>query len=119
MQTSASWLYLLLEWLSWVLFFFAWAILSRVAFRRLRRIYPGQLVKERRAYYLSMALGFLVYLKILLFLVDPFISALVAAAILSPDHGPSLFWIMAILFYFLIPFVSASVFFRIYREKQV
>lgn len=118
MQTSSSWLYLLLEWLSWVLFFFAWAILSKVAFRRLRRLYPGQLVKERRAYYLSMALGFLVYLMILLFLVDPLINALVAAACIAPDQGPAFFWIMALLFYFLIPFVSASVFFRIFRKKQ-
>lgn len=107
MEGSSATISLVIEWLTWVLFFFAWAILVKTALRRLKKKNPNQEINDRKAYYFAMIFGILLLIFILLYGVDPFISFLVIEEIIIPDNGPYVFWGLATLLFFLIPFVVA------------
>lgn len=109
MEGSSQTISLMLEWLSWVLFFFAWAILVKTALRRLRTKNPTQTIKDRKAYYFAMITGILVFILLLLFGVDPLISLLVNEELIVPENGPYVFWSLAVLLFFTIPFIMAKV----------
>jgi len=117
MEDTTNTFSLVLEWLSWVLFFFSWAIIVKVALRRKRMKKPYQKIKDRKAYYFTMIFGFLVFLFILLFGVDPFISFLVNNDVIIADQGPIVFWLMAGVLFFSIPFLIVPLSRRIFREN--
>jgi hypothetical protein len=107
MEGAKETIYILLEWLTWVLFFFAWAILVKTALRRLKNKNPNQEIKDRKVYYFAMIFGILLFIFLLLYAVDPFISFLVNEEILIPENGPFVFWGLATFLFFLLPFISA------------
>lgn len=109
MEGSEATFSLVLEWLTWVLFFFAWAILVKTALRRLKKKNPNQEIKDRKAYYFTMIFGILIFIFILLYGVDPFIHFLVNEEAIEAENGPVVFWTLATFLFFLIPFVVARV----------
>lgn len=117
MEGSSATITLLLEWLTWVLFFFAWAILVKTALRRLKKKNPNQEIKDRKAYYFVMIFGILLLIFILLFGVDPFISFLVNEEVIEAENGPYVFWGLAALLFFVIPFVVARLGRAVFRNK--
>ena len=117
MEGSSATITLVLEWLTWVLFFFAWAILVKTALRRLKKKNPTQEIKDRKAYYFAMIFGILMLIFILLFGVDPFISFLVNEEMLEAENGPYVFWGLAALLFFLIPFLVARLGRLVFRMR--
>lgn len=117
MEGSEATITLLLEWLTWVLFFFAWAILVKTALRRLKKKNPTQEIKDSKAYYFAMIFGILLLIFVLLYGVDPFISFLVNEEILIADNGPYVFWGLATVFFFTIPFIVAKLGRFVFRTK--
>ncbi|MBK7683769.1 MAG: hypothetical protein IPJ26_15445 [Bacteroidetes bacterium] len=117
MEGSSATITLVLEWLTWVLFFFAWAILVKTALRRLKKKNPTQEIKDRKAYYFAMIFGILMLIFILLFGVDPFISFLVNEEMLEAENGPYVFWGLATLLFFVIPFVVARLGRLVFRMR--
>jgi hypothetical protein len=113
-----QWLNLILEWASWVLLFFSWAILVKTAMRRFRKKHPGISLKERPAYYTAMSVGILCFVLLLLFVVDPLISGLVGEEVVVPDDGPIVFWSLAILLFLTLPFLLTGFIYRLFRVKQ-
>jgi hypothetical protein len=108
MEGSSATISLVIEWLTWVLFFFAWAILVKTALRRLKKKNPNQEIKDRKAYYFAMIFGILLLIFVLLYGVDPFISFLVNEELLIAENGPYVFWGLAAIFFFTIPFLVAK-----------
>ena len=117
MGGSSATITLLLEWLTWVLFFFAWAILVKTALRRLKKKNQNQEIKDRKAYYFAMIFGILLLFFILIFGVDPFISLLVNEEVIEAENGPYVFWGLATLLFFVIPFVVARIGRALFRFK--
>ena len=117
MEGSSATITLLLEWLTWVLFFFAWAILVKTALRRFKKKNPNQEIKDRKAYYFAMIFGILLLIFILLFCVDPFISFLVNEEVIEAENGPYVFWGLATLLFFVIPFIVAKLGRMVFRTK--
>lgn len=118
MEGSEATITLVLEWLTWVLFFFAWAILVKTALRRLKKKNPNQEIKDRKAYYFAMIFGILLLIFILLYGVDPFISFLVNEEIIIAENGPYVFWGLAAILFFIIPFFVAKFGRLIFRLKD-
>ena len=108
MEGSSATISLVIEWLTWVLFFFAWAILVKTALRRLKKKNPNQEIKDRKAYYFAMIFGILLLIFVLLYGVDPFISFLVNEELLIAEKGPYVFWGLATILFFTIPFLVAK-----------
>lgn len=117
METVPTFFNLLIEWLSWVLLFFAWAILVKVAMRIFKKKNSTVSFRERKAYYTAMAAGLLLFVLFLLLIVDPFISNLVAGDLLSPENGPLVFWTMGILSFFLFPFLFTGLICRLFTIR--
>lgn len=113
-----QWLNLLLEWASWVLLFFSWAILVKTAMRRFRKKHPEILLRERPAYYTAMSVGIIAFVLLLLFVVDPFISGLVGEEVIVPDDGPIVFWSLAIVLFLSLPFLITGIVCRFFGVKE-
>lgn len=113
-----QWLNLLLEWASWVLLFFSWAILVKTAMRRFRKKHPEVLLNERPAYYTAMSAGIIAFVLLLLFVVDPLISGLVGEEVIVPDEGPIVFWSLAIVLFLTFPFLLTGIVCRFFRIKE-
>ena len=117
MEGSSATITLVLEWLTWVLFFFAWAILVKTALRRLKKKNPTQEIKDRKAYYFAMIFGILMLIFILLFGVDLGGRRIINKKMLEAENGPYVFWGLAALLFFLIPFIVAKLGRMVFRTK--
>ncbi len=110
-------LQLLLEWLSWILLFFTWAILTGIYMRRYRLKYKIELLHARRAYYFSMSVGILLFLICLLFIADPLVGYFVSGNIIEPENGPVLFLALAFLFFISVPALASRFVSGISKKK--
>jgi len=109
MESTTGFLYILLEWLSWVLLFFAWAILTKVAFRMNRKRLKVKFIHERRIYYLSMSIGMIVFILIVLFVLDPIIGYYVSENSIAMENSPMYFLATAMLLFFTLPFIVTKI----------
>jgi hypothetical protein len=119
MESASGFLNILLEWLSWVLLFFAWAILTRVAMRRYRKKFHVRFIHERRTYYLSMSIGIIVFILVILFILDPIIGYYVSENRIAPDNSPIYFITIAILLFFTLPFLLTKMICRLSKKETV
>ena len=90
---------------------------SQDSLASLKKKNPTQEIKDRKAYYFAMIFGILMLIFILLFGVDPFISFLVNEEILEAENGPYVFWGLAALLFFVIPFVVARLGRLVFRMR--
>ncbi|MBK7964384.1 MAG: hypothetical protein IPK10_03085 [Bacteroidetes bacterium] len=66
-----------------------------------------------------MIFGILLLIFFLIYGVDPFISFLVNEEIIIAENGPYVFWGMATVFFFTIPFIVARVGRIVFRRKDL
>ncbi|MBK9399450.1 MAG: hypothetical protein IPN36_00930 [Bacteroidetes bacterium] len=119
MESTPGFLNILLEWLSWVLLFFAWAILTRVAMRRYRKKNQVRFIHERRTYYLSMSIGNIVFIMVVLFVLDPIIGYYVSENNIAMENSPIYFLALAILLFFTLPFLITNIICRLSKKETV
>ncbi|MBL0097308.1 MAG: hypothetical protein IPP46_13105 [Bacteroidetes bacterium] len=119
MESTPGFLNILLEWLSWVLLFFAWAILTRVAMRRYRKKNQVRFIHERRTYYLSMSIGIIVFIMVVLFVLDPIIGYYVSENNIAMENSPIYFLALAILLFFTLPFLITNIICRLSKKETV
>jgi len=109
----------ILEWLSWILLFFSWAVLIKVALKKSNKRMKDDHVKlQRKLYWSAMSIGILCFVLSILFIADPIVSFVVGMDYVSPENGPVVFLLISASFFLLLPFLIVPVIIRILFKKK-
>jgi hypothetical protein len=108
----------LLEWLSWLLLFFSWAMLIRVALKRTGAAKDAGIL-QRKIYWTSMTTGILFFTFSVLFIADPITSFIVGMDYATPEQGPALFLILSAMLFLVLPFLTVPLIIRIFFKKNL
>ena len=109
----------LLEWLSWILLFFSWAVLIKVALKKNnRRLTAVDEKRIRKLYWMAMMIGIGCFVAAVLLIADPVTSFLVGMDYVMPENGPMIFLLICATFFLFLPFLIVPVIVRTMLKKN-